>query len=73
VATADLKKLVVLGKNEDVVPFKVKEELYRLIINSEYLNQPINASLMSTGTKRIIWLLTNVFISSCSGISFLVI
>jgi len=56
---------------EGTIPIKIKEELYRLVIKSDYLNQPINASLMSTGTKRIIWLLANVFISSCTGISLI--
>ena len=53
------------------IPFQIKEEMHRMTIESEHLNQPINASLMSTGTKRIVWLLANIFISNCSGISLL--
>ncbi len=62
------------GKNESsVVPFRIRDELYRILINDKNLNQPINMSLMSTGTKRIMWLLANVFIAStkhylCIGI-----
>ena len=70
-ATAEFDGKEVIKNDNNAVPFKVKEELYRLIITSVYLNQPINASLMSTGTKRIIWLLANVFISSCSGVAIL--
>jgi len=53
------------------IPFKIKEEMFRLVIKSEYLNQPINASLMSTGTQRVIWLLANIFIASCTDISLI--
>jgi len=62
---------VLLDKKDSDIPFKMKEELYRLVIKSVYLNQPINASLMSAGTKRIIWLLANVFMTSYSAITLL--
>ena len=52
------------------IPFKIKDELYRVIITNKNLNQPINISMMSTGTKRIFWLLANVFIASAKGMSF---
>ena len=71
VATTGSDNQLVVDKDNKSVPFRVKEEMYRLVISSVYLNQPINASLMSAGTKRIIWLLANVFISSCSGIALL--
>lgn len=55
------------------VPFRIRDELYRMVIRSSNLNQPVNVSMMSTGTKRIIWLLTNVIIANaydaqCIGI-----
>ena len=53
------------------IPFQLKEEMHRMMVESEHINQPINASLMSTGTKRIVWLLANIFMSNCSGISLL--
>lgn len=58
---------------EGDVPFRIRDELYRLVVRSSNLNQPVNVSMMSTGTKRIIWLLTNVVIASsrdaqCIGI-----
>src|SRR5699024_9502408 len=49
----------------------IKDELYRLLIDSKYLNQPINMAMMSTGTKRVFWLLANVFIASAKGMSFI--
>ena len=51
------------------IPFHIRDEMYRLIVYSTTLNQPLNISLMSTGTKRIFWLLTNVFVSSCTNVS----
>lgn len=52
------------------IPFKIKDELYRVIITNRNLNQEINISMMSTGTKRIFWLLANIFIASAKGMSF---
>lgn len=51
------------------IPFKIRDELYRVIITNKNLNQAINISMMSTGTKRIFWLLANVFIASARGMS----
>ena len=55
---------------ETDIPFKIRDELYRLLITSKYLNQPINMTMMSTGTKRIFWLLANVFIASSKDMTF---
>lgn len=52
------------------IPFKIRDELYSVIITNKNLNQPINISMMSTGTKRLFWLLANVFIASAKGMSF---
>lgn len=51
------------------VPFRIRDEMYRILITSRNLNQPINMSMMSTGTKRIFWLLANVFIASSKGMT----
>ena len=53
------------------IPFRIRDEMYRLLITSKYLNQPINMSMMSTGTKRVFWLLANIFIASARGMSFI--
>lgn len=55
---------------EKDVPFKIRDELYRVVITNRNLNQPINIAMMSTGTKRIFWLLANIFIASSKGMSF---
>ena len=49
---------------EKKIPFKLREHVYRLFVKSEYLNQPMSMANMSTGTKRVIWLLTNAFIAN---------
>ncbi len=49
------------------IPFRIKDELYRLIIRSSHVNQPVDVSYMSTGTKRIIWLIANMIIASAKG------
>ncbi len=49
--------------NENI-PFKLREHIYRLFVKSEFLNQPMSMANMSTGTKRIIWLLTNAYIAN---------
>lgn len=51
-------------KNSDI-PYHIKDELYRLVIHSKYLNQPISMEHMSTGTKRIIWLIANAIFGNC--------
>ena len=56
---------------EQEIPFRLKDEMYRLLVTSKYLNQPINMSMMSTGTKRVFWLLANVFIASAKEMSFI--
>ena len=52
---------------EKEIPFKIREHIYRLFIKSEYLNQPLSIANMSTGTKRIIWLLANAYISNLAS------
>ncbi len=62
--------LPVSAEPEEMIPFRLRDKIYRLYITSKYLNQPINMSMMSTGTKRIFWLLTNVFVASAKGVGF---
>lgn len=53
------------GKTE--IPYHLKDELYQLVIKSKYINQKVNMQLMSTGTKRIIWLIANAAFGNCCG------
>ena len=60
---------IIDNNDEGNIPFRIRDEIYRLLISSQYFNQPINMSVMSTGTKRIFWLLANVFIATSKKIS----
>lgn len=53
------------------IPYHVRNELYKLVIDSSYLNQPISMELMSTGTKRIFWLIAHAIFSSINGTNLL--
>lgn len=53
------------------LPYHIRDELYRLVIDSKYLNQPISMEHMSTGTKRIFWLIANAVVSEYKRINLL--
>ncbi len=67
---SNVKTITVKVDNKEIssdgedIPFKLREHIYRLFVKSEYLNQPVSMANMSTGTKRVIWLLANAFISN---------
>lgn len=61
-----VEALNVADTDEDI-PFRIKDELYRLMIRSSHINQPVDVSYMSAGTKRIIWLIANVMIAGAKG------
>lgn len=58
-------------EHEPKVPYRIRDEIYRLIIQSIYLNQPISMEHMSTGTKRIFWLIANAIFGESYGINLL--
>lgn len=53
------------------VPYHIREEIYKLFIQTTTLNQPISIEYMSTGTKRILWLLANAVFCKCYGYNLL--
>lgn len=62
-----------LTGNVSDVPFRIRDEMYSIIVTSSLLNQPININRMSTGTKRVFWILTNAFVASSKGINLIAI
>ncbi len=58
-------------EESDQIPFRIKDELYKVIITHKDLNQPIDMTMMSTGTKRVFWLLANVFIAGSKCITLI--
>lgn len=73
----NLKALLLTNINSDskeaktAIPYHIRDELYRLVIKSNYLNQPISMEHMSTGTKRIFWLIANAVVSKYTNICLL--
>lgn len=67
----DHKRLSQALKNDDIseedIPFHIRDDLYRLMVKSTNLNQPVDISHMSTGTKRIIWLVANTIIAGANS------
>lgn len=49
---------------DNEVPFRVRDEIYRIMVKSSHLNQPLPFSMMSAGTKRVVWLVANTVIAS---------
>ena len=70
---AQIEQTLPHGEQDDVtpVPFHIKNDLFKLMIKSAYLNQPLSMELMSTGTKRIFWLVANAVFSELCGIGLL--
>ena len=77
--TYTLKGQTVISSTEDkedkkrVIPYHIKDDLHSLIIRSKYLNQPISMEYMSTGTKRIIWLIANAVFGNCYGVNLIAV
>ena len=55
--------------NHDLYDLRLLSTLGFDTIFSDALNQPVSLASMSTGTKRIFWLLANIFIASCNHVS----
>ncbi len=58
---------------EAEIPYKLRDDLYRLTIESEYINQPLSMEYMSSGTKRIFWLVANAVYSESNGTSLVAV
>ncbi|MFA5670396.1 MAG: ATP-binding protein [Balneolaceae bacterium] len=55
------------GDSNESVPFKLKSEIYKIFVVSKYINQPIEITMLSAGTKRLFWILATIFISGSSS------
>jgi len=52
---------------EKEIPFRLREHIYRLFVKCDHMNQSLSMANMSTGTKRVIWLLANAYIANYMG------
>ena len=55
------------------IPFKLSNELYRIMVFDKNLNQPINFDCMSDGAKRIFLQLATIIIAEIQGYAFVAI
>jgi predicted ATPase len=53
-------------QNFKEVPFKLKHEEYKIIVKEKSINQPLNLTLLSAGTKRLFWILAVLFSNNSS-------
>lgn len=53
------------------VPYRIRDEIYRIFVISRYLNQPVSISRMSDGTKRVIWLVARVVTADVANVGCL--
>lgn len=59
------------GEDEESVPFKIRDELYRIQVKDSHLNQPVDIRRMSAGTQRIVWLVANAMLSSLAKVELI--
>ena len=57
----------------DNIPFRISDELYRIMVFDKNLNQPINFDSMSDGAKRIFLQLATIIIAEIQGYSVIAI
>lgn len=55
------------------IPFRISNELYRIMVFDKNLNQPINFDSMSDGAKRIFLQLATIIIAEIQGYAFVAI
>lgn len=45
-------------------PFRWKNEIHRIFVTNKHMNQPMDITMLSAGTKRLFWILTILFSST---------
>lgn len=55
------------------VPFKINNQVYRIMVIDKNLNQPIDFAMMSDGAKRIFLQLVTIILAEIQGYSFVAI
>lgn len=48
---------------EKTPPYTLRNDIYRIVVVSRTMNQPIDISLLSSGTQRVFWILALLFSS----------
>jgi AAA15 family ATPase/GTPase len=48
----------------EIPPFKWKNEIQRIFVTNKHMNQPMDITMLSAGTKRLFWIMTILFSSN---------
>ncbi|MBI9096373.1 MAG: ATP-binding protein [Sphaerochaeta sp.] len=47
-----------------IPPFRWKNEIYKIFVTNKHMNQPMDITMVSAGTKRLFWIMTTLFSSN---------
>lgn len=61
----------VASDSDTPVPYRIRDEVYRIFVTSSHLNQPVSVTRMSDGTKRVIWLVARAVMADIAGVGCL--
>ena len=53
------------------VPYRIRDEIYRVFVTSSHLRQPVSVTRMSDGTKRVIGLVARSVMADVAGVGCL--
>ena len=62
---------LVSGEKEIIPPAVINDQIYQIFIKRNHLNQSLSLEQMSSGTKRIFWILLNTQLANNSGVQIL--
>ena len=57
-----------ISDEDGFVPYRIRDEVYRIYITNRNLNQPVSIARMSDGTKRVIWLIARAVMAESAEI-----
>lgn len=52
------------SNDKEVPPFKWKNEIQKIFVTNKHMNQPMDITMLSAGTKRLFWIMTILFSSN---------
>ena len=52
------------SNDTEIPPFKWKNEIQKIFVTTKHMNQPMDITMLSAGTKRLFWIMTILFSSN---------
>ena len=52
------------SNDTEIPPFKWKNEIQKIFVTNKHMNQPMDITMLSAGTKRLFWIMTILFSSN---------